>query len=253
MGNDTLRLQMALKAAGEDPGPLDGNRGPKTREALRRWAEKAHTWAHGIDVSQYQTSIDWAACKAAGVSFVAIRASVSNSLDKLFLQHMVGAKAAGIPRFAYHFFAPWRNAKEQASLFASRLLQNGTELPPVLDVEAVAPKAKEGQPAPVPVSRQELIDKTAVCLEDLEKFLGRVPVFYTYSAFARQYKLSEVFGKKYKIWIADYREGPPTAPEDWPWLIHQYEGDGGRQVGVKGPCDLNRVNGSMEDLIEALQ
>ena len=247
MGRDTTRLQLALKAEGFDPKGVDGIRGPNTREALRQWSDQAATQLHGIDVSHYQTKIDWEACKKAGVSFVAIRASVSVYLDKLFLQHSAGAKAAGIPRAAYHFLAPWQDGIKQAQLIASRLAQNGTELPVVLDVEAVAPSAKKGEAPPTPVSRAQLIDRAGACLHEIEKLTDRKPIFYSYSAFVRQYRLWEAFGG-YPLWIADYREGPPTVPVEWPWVFHQYAGDGGRQVGVTGPCDLNRSKHTIEQL-----
>ncbi len=248
MGTDTLRLQTALKREGFDPGPLDGKRGKKTNAALAAWSDMADDQVKGIDVSHYQTSIDWPKVFQSGVRFVAVRSSVSVYQDKLFLQHWAGAKNAGILRAAYHFFAPWKDPVQQAHIVVSRLEQNPGELPVVLDVEAVAAASKEGAPTPVPVTTKQLIDRTKVCLDELEKLTKRIPIFYTYSAFARQYGLGAIFGKKYKLWLADYREGPPTAPPDWPWLIHQYAGNGGRQVGVKGPCDLNRLKASLSFL-----
>ena len=44
-GDDVLKLQRRLKAAGYDPGPLDGAFGPKTDAAVRALQEAA-----GVDV-----------------------------------------------------------------------------------------------------------------------------------------------------------------------------------------------------------
>lgn len=248
MGKDTARLQRVLKQEGFDPGPIDGIRGDKTREALRKWAVIAHEQPHGFDASAYQTSIDWAACKAAGVAFVALRSSVSTASDKLFSQHWAGSKAAGILRGAYHFFTPWQDPLKQARLVVSRLGVDRGELPVILDVESVAPKQKEGQPAPIPVSTAQLVQRAGECLTELERLLGRKPLFYTYASFAYSHNLGKAF-PGYGLFLADYREGPPELLGGYgSYLFHQYAGDAGRQLGVKGPCDLDRFNGSMQQL-----
>lgn len=261
MGNDTQRLQLALKAEAErehrpdfDPGTIDGARGPKTKAAIRAWAQWANEQAHGIDISVFQPNNDWQELVRVGVSFVAIRASVSTGKDALFHKHWAAAKQAGILRAAYHFFAPWQDPIKQARLVVDQLGADRGELPIVLDDEAVAPKAKEGQPAPIPVTQSQLIQRTGECLTELERLTQRRPIFYTYAAFARQYGLGKFFNG-YPLWEADYREGPPTAPSDWPYLFHQRLGDTGRQPGVYTedgknlqPCDLDRFRGSLEQL-----
>jgi len=255
--NDTLRLQRALLAESKregrpefDPGPLDGNRGQKTRAALSAWAAWAHSQPHGLDVSSYQPAalIDWAAAKAGGVSFMVARASASLTPDAGYRTHSLQAHRAGVLTGAYHYFAPWRDPLKQAALFAGQWVAMPGDLPPVLDVEAVAPKAKDGQPAPIPCTSAELIERAAECLHEIERLTKRRPVFYSYSSFVREHNLAAFFSKVYKLWLADYREGPPTTPLEWPYAMHQYAGDTGHAPGVSGPCDLNRCKGNPADL-----
>jgi lysozyme len=245
---DIKRIQSALKADGFDPGPIDGIAGPLTKAAASRWEAERSTWARGIDVSSYQTSIDWQKVAADGVSFMIARASVSIYPDRLFTSHIRGAKAAGLLVGAYHFFAPWRSVTSQVELIISQL-NNDLELPLVLDVEALAPKQKKGQPVPTPVSKKQLIQRTASCLQMLHLRLGRKPTLYTYSAFSEQFRFGAIFGNEYNLHIADYREGPPTVSAGWKgYNFHQYLGNDGRQTGVAGPCDLNVFRGSIGQL-----
>src|SRR5215475_6891420 len=61
----------------------------------------------GMDVSYYETSIDWAAAHDAGIDFAFVR--VSDGLqfaDPKFSEYWAGAKAAGVIRGAYQFFEP---------------------------------------------------------------------------------------------------------------------------------------------------
>src|SRR4051812_44035850 len=59
---------------------------------------------HGVDVSKYQGEIDWQAAKASGVRFAWIKATEGGDhMDEKFYQNWQNAKAAGVPRGAYHF------------------------------------------------------------------------------------------------------------------------------------------------------
>lgn len=59
----------------------------------------------GVDVSQYQgNTIDWAAAKAAGLSFALLRASVGNTIiDTDYALNAKAARAAGLLVGAYHW------------------------------------------------------------------------------------------------------------------------------------------------------
>ena len=59
---------------------------------------------HGTDVSKYQTSADWSQMRESGVSFAFIKATEGGDrVDDMFESHWRGARAAGVPRGAYHF------------------------------------------------------------------------------------------------------------------------------------------------------
>src|SRR5690349_5648127 len=74
----------------------------------------------GMDVSSYDTSIDWAAAHAAGIQFAFIRASDGTQYpDPLFASHWTDARAAGVLRGAYQFFRPAEDPIAQADLLLS--------------------------------------------------------------------------------------------------------------------------------------
>ncbi|MCC2096979.1 MAG: glycosyl hydrolase family 25, partial [Hyphomicrobiales bacterium] len=81
----------------------EGGRAGAGNEHFQR-AHPNHFPIHGIDVSKYQGDIDWNAVRASGVKFAWIKATEGGDhADERFLQNWNAAKAAGVPRGAYHF------------------------------------------------------------------------------------------------------------------------------------------------------
>ena len=58
----------------------------------------------GIDISQWQQSVDWNKIKNDGIQFCIFRQGYRNTLDKFFLSYVKGAKSVNIPiHGVYHF------------------------------------------------------------------------------------------------------------------------------------------------------
>ncbi|RYH05608.1 MAG: hypothetical protein EON57_07475, partial [Alphaproteobacteria bacterium] len=103
LGRPAIPLAMAaVLVAGCTSATLD------TRElGLSGMAvEKAHQYPiHGIDVSKYQGDIDWDTARKGGVSFAYLKATEGGDrVDQRFAENWRAARAAGMPRGAYHFF-----------------------------------------------------------------------------------------------------------------------------------------------------
>ena len=95
-------------------GPRFGDRDPHEWQTRRPWDYAVH----GTDVSKYQTAVDWTAARSKGISFVFIKATEGGDrVDDQFQEHWRNARAAGVPRGAYHFFYFCRPASEQAAWF----------------------------------------------------------------------------------------------------------------------------------------
>ena len=90
----------------------------------------------GIDVSAYQDTIDWKKVAGAGVAFAFIKATESVSYDDdAFARNWAGAKAAGVPRGAYHFYDFCQKGAAQAAHFIAAVPKDADALPEVVDLE----------------------------------------------------------------------------------------------------------------------
>ena len=103
---------------------------------------------HGIDVSKYQGDIDWSAVTGSGVKFAWIKATEGGDYaDEKFAANWAAAKAAGVPRGAYHFVYWCRSPAEEIAWFEQHVPVEDDALPPVLDVEVDAELAHLPSPS----------------------------------------------------------------------------------------------------------
>lgn len=197
----------------------------------------------GIDVSRYQQKIDWGAVAASGVRFCFIKATEgARDVDAAFSRHWEAAAAAGLIRGAYHFFRPQIPVSVQIDLFTHTIgrLEPG-DLPPVLDLEGTAGWIEMPVEARAPLALK--------MLESMESRLHATPIVYMSPWFATEMLKSGPALARFPIWIAQYTEaGMPTIPKPWNrWTFWQYS-QSGKLPGVAGFLDLDRFQGSLDDL-----
>ncbi|MCU1277880.1 MAG: Lyzozyme (1,4-beta-N-acetylmuramidase) [bacterium] len=190
----------------------------------------------GIDVSEFQGNINWAAVKASGRQFAFIRVSDGTYQDPKFATNWAGAKAAGVLRGAYQFFRASDDPIAIADQFLARMgtLGNG-DLPPVLDVEVT-----DGQSAATIRSRME------AWLAHVEQKTGRVPFIYVSPGFWPN--VGSPNESHYRLWVANWQVNCPNTPTGWSsWQMWQYA-DNGTVSGISGAVDLDRFNGTLAQL-----
>jgi lysozyme len=214
--------------------PRFGDRDP------HEWGRRAPwTYAvHGTDVSKYQKSVDWHAAKASGISFAFIKATEGGDrVDERFLQHWHGARAAGVPRSAYHFYYFCRPAAEQAAWFIRNVPRDASALPHVLDMEwnHMSPTCKL-RPEPS-VVRSEM----RIFLEALTRHYGKKPIIYTSIDFFDDNGLRGFTG--YDWWLRSVSAHPDERYGSHPFRFWQYTGTG-EVPGIAGDADINVFNGS---------
>ena len=193
---------------------------------------------HGTDVSKYQTSIAWHDAKSAGISFAFVKATEGGDrVDDNFHDNWRRAKAAGVPRGAYHFYYFCRPAEEQARWFIRNVPRERSALPPVLDMEwnPQSPTCKL-RPAAATV-RSEM----TVFLAMVERHYGKKPIIYTSIDFFEDNGLSTFRG--YPYWLRSVAGHPDDKYEGNPFTFWQYTGTG-KVPGVSGNADINVFNGS---------
>ncbi|MBZ0218194.1 MAG: glycoside hydrolase family 25 protein [Fimbriimonadaceae bacterium] len=195
---------------------------------------------HGIDVARYQGEIDWHMTSANGISFAYIKATEGGDVfDIAFDKNWAAAKAAGVPRGAYHFYYFCRTAEEQAKWFIENVPVDPEALPPVLDIEWNAHSAS----CPTRPSRAHIISEMRIFMSMLEQHYGKRPIIYTapdfYEANLRSAFLTDTF------WLRSVTAHPRVKYGSRKWLFWQYTGTG-RVPGVEGDVDLNVFNGDAE-------
>lgn len=196
---------------------------------------------HGIDVSKYQGDIDWEQVRDSGVAFAFIKATEGgDKTDAKFQYNWAAAKAAGVPRGAYHFVYWCRQPQEEIQNFASVVPVEPDALPPVLDVEPT-PESKSCKRT---LYREEAIRDMRVMLEAMERRYGKKPIIYSsvdfYQAILQPDALSE-----YPIWVRSTKYHPKVRYGDRKWTFWQYRSDG-RVPGIVGAVDQNTFNGSAD-------
>lgn len=204
----------------------------------------------GVDVSYWDSGIDWPKVRATGQRFMFTKATEGDFYaDPTFAANWSGAKAAGLLRGAYHFFRCNVDPNKQAKKFIDyvKTVKDNGELPPVLDLES-----HDGQP------KDKIISRAKTWLDEVEKAFGRKPIIYSGQYFLQDY-FSEAGGgppkwaKDYPLWLAQYPNTyvdgqQPFLPRGWfKWTFWQYS-EKGRVNGINASVDLNVFNGTLEEL-----
>lgn len=214
----------------------------KTQEA----ADNVPSGIRGIDVSEYQGSINWAQVAQDNVNFAMIRASIGTKADKYFVHNATNAVANGIAIGAYHYakLDSRSSMEKQADHFISQLKKvDNITYPVVVDVELH-----------YGLSRNAL---TTLCVEFLDrlKAAGYTPMFYSYTNFFRDYLNTSMFGD-YPLWVANYQAEPNLGQKMWQHTSY------GSVKGISGRVDINiayedlgkgkgiRVNKAISDSIK---
>jgi GH25 family lysozyme M1 (1,4-beta-N-acetylmuramidase) len=230
----TLIATGALLAAGTVPAPTPAAPAP---------AAAAPPTVAGIDASHYQATIDWRSVAAAGKRFAFIKATEGTTLvDRRFEANHAAAGRAGMLRGAYHFARPEpgsRHAVREARHFTGVAGETGGpgSLPPVLDLEDAGGLGVAALRAWV-----------RSFLQEVERLTGHPPVIYTSPSFWE----SEMGGSPefapHPLWVAHYTEGSPTVPGGWEEYAFWQHSETGSVRGIRGDVDLNRFNGTLDEL-----
>lgn len=193
---------------------------------------------HGIDLSRFQTRVDWASARANGVNFAFIKATEGGDIvDEKFRDHWRGAGRAGVRRGAYHFFYHCRPAIEQARWFIRHVPRTAGALPPVLDMEwtPTSPTCTIRRPA------EEIRRDAKIFIEAVSAHYGQRPILYTSIDFFEDNQMWKVKGADF--WLRAVAEHPSDLYDGQPWTFWQYTSTG-RVAGIAGDVDINVFAGS---------
>ena len=160
----------------------------------------------GIDVSKYQSSIDWEQVKTAGVKFVIIRigyrgyGSGALVLDPMFEQHFTNARNAGLKVGVYFFSQAVNEEEAREEAMGCAYVLNGRKLDYPIYFDTEASGGKNGRADGLGVEDRT---KCAIAFCEEVKAQGYKPGVYASTLWFRQrVDLSRLTG--YSIWNAHY-------------------------------------------------
>ena len=195
----------------------------------------------GIDVSEWQESIDWAAVKPQ-IDFTILREGYRKATDKYFYKNVEGCKNNQVPiHGVYHFLYALNNQDVIAEAESCLANIEKAGLPKTIYVwadfeyDTVSNAAKKG--VNLGPNECNLFTQT-FC--DFFKKRGYNTGIYTNGDYYTNWYRQDVLNK-YPLWLADY-----TGEPDYPCLYQQYTRSG-RIAGIQGNVDMNYYYGEKEE------
>lgn len=187
------------------------------------------TILQGIDVSEWEGTIDFESVKESGIDVVYIRAAEGGDYeDQYFVSHYKGAKAAGLKIGFYHYITATSisEAKQQAQYFYSLIKDKDMDCLPAMDYESFSN-----------LSNDEINLIATAYLDTLESLIGISPAIYSDASNA-----ANVWSESltyYPLWVANYGVSEPQSIGNWSeWVGFQYS-DTGNINGITGDVDLD--------------
>ncbi|CAN2184011.1 Acm Lyzozyme M1 (1,4-beta-N-acetylmuramidase) [Candidatus Nanopelagicaceae bacterium] len=244
---------------------------------------------HGTDISRWQhpngKAINFEKMRAAGVSFVMIKASdTRDESDQMALKYVKmdrdGAQAAGIHTGFYHY-ATLPNSESPSVIRKDAINQaqkvvwrigslggfNEMDLPYALDLENNCVSWSSSGACRKYASRTAVTLFAKTFLKTVKTKTGRTPIFYSYPNFLERAMNRDKELSTYPLWLAQYSIDP-AKPENKPnvkpggcfvhswtnsacsanWIVWQYTSCGiAPKYGVPGSrLDLNVFAGGQE-------
>lgn len=179
--------------------------------------------------------------KEANVRFMLFQAAYGGRKNDSFRQNWEMAKACDLPRGAYHFVTPKRDATLQAKRFLEQLAGDPGDLPPIVDAERPV-ECKEHECCNLPCGTWRRLLETWISL--VEKELGVTPMIYTVEPFWNQCLCGTKGFARHRLWLAGWPKfnfPQRLLTGGWPtWTYYQYKGNVRFAGGV---IDLNLFQG----------
>ena len=204
----------------------------------------------GIDVSHYESNVDWQGlfndvnhCYAFGF---AKGTSGAVGKDPSFGMHWANMKSSHFVRGVYHFMDMLNfDIESQVQNFLSLGIdfkERGV-LAPVLDIE----QSHAGDDAAIILNKDRIVVNILTWLTEVERATGIQPIIYVNRNTWDNLLLSPKGFEGYLLWVASYVDAPsPVMPSGWVnWTLWQYAANDGNPGGY----DLNRLDGEYFDLL----
>lgn len=184
----------------------------------------------GVDISHWQSHVNYTKLKEAGIEFVILKAGGSDKgfyKDSFFEENYERAKEAGLKVGAYYFVGRMFYGPESGIADANRFIEiikgKQFEFPVYVDIETTDPRHKD------------LATEAAISFcETMEKAGYFVGIYASdISGFKERLQLDRLTA--YSLWVANYSREPVYAKN---YAVWQHSSKGSLP-GISGNVDLN--------------
>lgn len=231
-GNGIYRLTTDKTYSGSVSAPYMGNAlhtdtYNNVKPTYPKWTEPSSTpkTYKVIDVSDWQSKIDWKKVKADGITGAIIRYADGDTLDKRFKENMANAKAAGLHIGAYIFSRA--KSKAGAEKEATRLFKAckpyAPDMPLYIDLEAKG--------------LEKYADTVAKAFISKMKSYGGRPGVYANLNWWNNY-LKDTAKLSFAMWVAQYNDTMDYKPKADVGMW-QYTSSG-KVSGISGKVDMDK-------------
>lgn len=190
----------------------------------------------GVDLSSYQTEVDFEELGRQGVKFAYIKATEGDShVDTTFAEKWEASASAEMPAGAYHYFVYGNDGAKQAENFVATVGElNKSRLIPAVDMELTPEEVMN------PPSKDTVVMGLKAFMNVVEKRYGVKPLIYARKDYYEKY-LQDDFAD-YPRWVTNVFF-PVYLDVGDNWQVWQYN-DCGSLSGYTGEkcIDLNVVN-----------
>ncbi len=210
-----------------DGHPVDWNGNPPSTHEV-----------HGIDISVWQSEVDWPRAHANGVNFAFLKATEgADHLDPAFLQNWRAAAAAGVPLPRLSLLLSLPPRRPTGALAHSPRPAQRLHPAPVLEMEWTprSPTCRNKHPSAT------IRAEARIFLDAVQHAYGKRPILYTTLDFYQENELWRLTGTDF--WLRSVAAHPSNSFPGQHWLFWQYSGTG-HVPGIGTATDLNIFAGS---------
>lgn len=184
----------------------------------------------GLDLSNHQRAVDWAAIASAGIQFAIAKATEGTSfVDAYYTGNVAGARANGVLPGAYHYGRTENDPDAEAAHFLR------VALPALVPGDLIALDIEEAS------AGADVAAWSRAWLATVAAATGCKPLVYSFPWFIDTH-LSDPALADYPLWLASWQAAMPTVPAPWTdYAIWQFTSQG-TVAGVAGHADVNRTD-----------
>ncbi len=207
-----------------------------------------YTIEDGIDVSEWNKTINWTKVKQAGIDFAIIRVAYRGwgdagtlAVDNKAVENLKGAIAAGIPVGVYIFSQATteKEAIEEANYITDKIRGYNISLPVVMDFEFASAGGLVGR-LYNKFGTSNATNKNAatkVCMAFCKQVAskGYTPMVYANADMLRNHLNASTISASYPVWLANYTTKTDYTGDYSYW---QYSSTG-KVSGISGNVDMN--------------